>query len=144
MKQKTYMLNTILTVVLGVVLLAAVLVRAFAPKIIIPELHVLHMTAISLIALLVDHYLVPKADRCYICVPVFSAAAFGILPYVTGFAASADVLRMAVTGAVVFTAATWLFSSMQNRLSTGPQAKAAPVCCALGLYLAVQCLSGMF
>ncbi len=144
MKQKTYQLNTILTLVLGVVLLAGVLVRAFAPRIIIPEPHVLHMTAISLIALLLDHYLAPNADRCYFCVAGFSAAAFALLPYVTGFAAPADVLRLAVTGAVVFTVMTWLFSSMQNRLSTGPQAKAAPMFCAFGLYLAVQGLAGIF
>jgi hypothetical protein len=44
---------------------------------------------------------------------------------------------------VVFTLVTWLFSSMTDRLSTGPAAKAAPVFSALGLYLASQVLMGM-
>jgi len=39
---------------------------------------------------------------------------------------------------------TWLFSSIQDRLSTGPAAKAAPVVSAFGLYLAIQGLMGMF
>ena len=40
----------------------------------------------------------------------------------------------------VFTATAWLYSSAQDRLSTGPVAKAAPILTALGLYLAAQCL----
>ena len=36
MKSKTYMLNTLLGVVLGVALLATVLVRTFAPAVILP------------------------------------------------------------------------------------------------------------
>lgn len=144
MKQKKYMLNTILTLVLGVALLAAVLVRTFAPAIIIPELNVLNMVLISLAALVLDHYLATEADRCYICVVAFAALSFGVLPYAAAFVAVAEALVLAVKGGIVFGVTTWLFSSIQNRLSTGPAAKAAPVFSALGLYLAAQCLSGMF
>ena len=144
MKQKKYVLNTILTLVLGVVLLAFVLIRTFAPAIIIPELNVLNMVLISLVALVLDHYLAPEADRCYICVLVFSALSFGVLPYMSGFVTPAEALLLAVKGGIVFGVTTFLFSSIQNRLSTGPAAKAAPVFSALGLYLAAQCMSGMF
>ena len=50
---------------------------------------------------------------------------------------------LAILGAVVFTAVTWLFSSMMDRLSSGPAAKLAPVMSALGLYLAAQCFMGI-
>lgn len=144
MNKKTYTLNTLLAVVLGAILLAAVLVRTFAPRIILPELDIPNMVLISLIALLADFYMAPGAERCYICIPVFSAIAFGLLPFAACFAGAGDAVKLAVTGGIVFTAATWLFSSMTDRLSTGPAAKAAPVISALGLYLAVQCLMGMF
>lgn len=144
MKKNTYTLNTLLAAVLGVVLLAAVLVRTFAPRIIMPHLDVPNMVLISLAALIADHYLAPDAKRCYICIPVFSAITFGLLPFAACFVGAGETLKLGILGGIVFTATTWLFSSMTDRISTGPAAKAAPVVSALGLYLAAQCLMGMF
>lgn len=143
MKNKTYTLNTLLAVILGAVLLIAVFVRTFAPAIILPELDLPNMVLISLLALLLDHYLAPGAKRCYICIPVFSAIAFGLLPFAACFVGALDALKLALIGCAVFTAATWLFTSMEDRLSTGPAAKVAPIVSALGLYLAAQCLMGI-
>ena len=144
MKKNTYTLNTLLAIVLGTVLLIAVFVRTFAPRIIIAELDILNMVLISLVALVLDHYLAPDAERCYICIPVFSAITFGLLPFAACFVGAGEALKLGITGGIIFTAMTWLFSSVQDRLSTGPAAKAAPVVSAFGLYLAVQALMGMF
>lgn len=143
MNNKKYVLNSMLACVLGLYLLAVILVRAFAPQIIVPHLGIPALTLISLAALLLDHYLAPGAERCYICIPVVSAITFGLLSF-GAFLGIQEALRLAVLGSIVFTAATWLFTSMMDRLSTGPAAKAAPVMSALGLYLAAQVLSGMF
>ena len=143
MNKKTYTLNTLLAVVLGAALLVCVLVRTFAPRMILPQLDLPNMTVIALVALLLDHYLAPDAKRCYICIPVFSAITFGLLPYAACFVGAGEALKLAVLGAVVFTAVTWLFSSMMDRLSSGPAAKLAPVLSALGLYLSVQCFMGI-
>ena len=140
---KKYTLNTILSVVLGVYLLVCVVVRAFWPRMILPQLDIPMLTAISLITLLLDHYLAPGAERCYICIPGFAAITFGLL----GFGALLGIgaaLELAVKGTIVFTAMTWLFTSMADRMSSGPKAKAAPFVNALCLYLAVQCFMGMF
>jgi len=48
-----------------------------------------------------------------------------------------------VVGGAVFTVTTWLYSSIQERLSTGPAAKAAPVMSAFGLWLAMQAMVGL-
>ena len=144
MKNKTYILNTLLAAVLGLALLTAQLVRAFAPLVIVPSLDVPNLVLLSLIVLVLDHYVASGADRCYICIPVFSALTFGLLPWAAGFVTAAAALKLALLGGVVFTAVTWLYSSIQNRLSSGPAAKAAPVLSALGLYLACQALMGMF
>ena len=143
MKNKTYTLNTILAALFGAVLLVCVFVRTFAPRIILPELDIPNLVLISLVALVLDHYLAPEADRCYICIPVFSAITFGLLPYAAAFVTGSEALELALFGGLVFTLMTWLFSSIQDRLSTGPAAKAAPVMSAFGLYLAVQGLMGM-
>ncbi len=139
---KKYMLNTLLAFVLGAVLLAFVLVRTFMPRIILPELDIPNLVLISLVTLVLDHYLAPNADRCYICIPVFSALTFGLLAF-AAYLGIAEALKLAVAGGVIFTAVTWLFSSVQDRLSTGPAAKAAPIASAFGLYLAIQALMGM-
>ena len=143
MKNKTYTLNTVLAAILGIALLACILVRTFAPRIILPELDIPNLVLISLVALVLDHYLAPEADRCYICIPMFSAITFGLLPYAAAFVTGSEALELALIGGMVFTAMTWLFSSIQDRLSTGPAAKAAPVVSAFGLYLAIQGLMGM-
>ena len=143
MNKKTYTLNTLLAVVLGAVLLACVMTRTFWPRMILPVADVPNLVLVSLVALLLDHYLAPGAGRCYICIPVFSAITFGLLPYAACFVGAGEALRLGLLGGVVFTAVTWIFSSMTDRLSSGPAAAAAPVMSALGLYLAAQCFMGM-
>ena len=143
MNKKTYTLNTILAAVLGAALLACVVVRTFWPRMILPAMDIPNLVLISLAALLLDHYLAPGARRCYICIPVFSAVTFGVLPFAACFVGAGEALKLAVLGGAVFTAVTWIFSSMMDRLSSGPAARLAPVMSALGLYLAVQCFMGM-
>ncbi len=144
MNQKKYTLNTLLAAVFGAALLIALLVKTFYPRMILPVLDIPNLALISLVTLVLDHYLAPDADRCYICIPAFSAITFGLLPLAAGLADLNEALELAFAGCLVFTAMTWLYSSVQNRLSSGPAAKAAPVMSAFGLYLAVQGLMGMF
>ena len=106
MKNKTYILNTFLTAVLGIYLLVAVIVRTFCPQIILPKANIPNMVLVSLIALVLDHYLAPDAKRCYICIPVFSAIAFGLLPYTAAFCTPVEAVKLAVVGGVVFTVTT--------------------------------------
>ena len=143
MKKNPYILNTLLALELAIALIAAVLVRTFAPNVIIPSLNIPNMVLLSLVALLADHYLAPGAKRCYVCIPVFSAVTFGLLPWAAAFVSPLEALKLALVGCAVFTLITWLYSSIQDRLSSGPAAKAAPLLSALGLYLAFQCLTGM-
>ena len=141
---KKYMLNTFLAIVFTVALLAMVIARAMCPVLIFPGFGVPNLVLISLIALLLDHYIVKDAPRCYICIPVFAFLTFAILPLTAGIIAPSHALMLGIKGAVVFTVTTWLFSSMADRISTGPQAKFAPIMSAFGLYLASQCFMGMF
>lgn len=143
MKNKTYFLNTMLTAVVGSALLVCVLLRTFTPIIILPVLDIPNMVLLSLAALLLDHYLAPGAKRCYICIPVFSAIVFGLLPFAACFVGALEAVKLGAVGCAVFTLTTWLFSSIQDRLSSGPAAKAAPILSAMGLYLAAQCFMGI-
>ena len=143
MKNKTYTLSTLLTAVLAAVLAVMVILRAVSPQLILMQFDIVTVTAISLAALVLDHYLAPNAKRCYICIPVFAALSFGLLPLAAGLVPAASALGLAVTGCVIFTLCTFVFTSVQDRLSSGPAAKAAPIMSALGIWLAVQAFANI-
>lgn len=143
MKDRGYFLNTLLAAVLGLALLVCVLLRTFCPAMVLPELDIPNMALLTLVALVADHYLARGAKRCYVCVAVLSALTFGLLPLAAGFSGGMDALRLTLVGGAVATVTTWLYTAVQERLSSGPAVKAAPVLSALGLYLAVQCFAGI-
>ena len=143
MKNKTYILNTLLALVQRVYLLVSVLDRTIAPHIILPKVNIPNLTLLSLVALVLDHYLAPDAKRCYICIPVLGAISFGLLPFAACFVGAGEAVKLALVGGLVFTVTTWLFSTIQERLSSGPAAKASAFFSAVSLYMAAQCCMGI-
>lgn len=143
MKNKSWFLNTVLALLITVGLGIAILVRTFAPVIILPKLSIPSLVLISVLALVLDHYVTSGGKRCYVCVLVFSALSFGLLPFAAGFITPMGILIYGFGGAAVFAVTTVLFSMIMDRLSSGPAAKAAPLLSGVGLYLAAQCLMGI-
>lgn len=143
MKDKTFFINTILAIVLGLVLLAGVLVRVFMPMVIIPELDIPNLVLISVIALVIEHYLNEQRVRSYGWILGLSCITFAVLPWVSGFVAGGGVVKIALIGGIVFTVVTWLFTSMQERIQSGKSSKLTVLVCAFGIYLAAQCFAGI-
>lgn len=143
MKNNKYLLNTILAIVVFAACAIALVVRVLIPAAIIPPLNIPNMVLLSVIALLLEHFITKGNPRCYICILVFSVLTFGILPLMAGFACQHTFWKFGLVGGVVFTVTTFLFTSAQDRLLTGPKAKAAMVITALGIWLASQCFAGI-
>lgn len=143
MKNNKYFFNTLLTGVLFLILAVFMVIKVIQPAAILPPLNIPNMVLVCLVALLIEYYLAPGNDRCYICIPVMSALTFGILPLVAGFACVHTFWKLGLVGGAVCTATVWLFTSMSDRLLSGPKAKAAAVLSAFGLYLAAQCFTGI-
>ena len=143
MKNNKYFLSTLLAGVVFAACATALLVRVWMPAAVIPVLNIPNMVTLSVIALLIEHFLTKGNPRCYICIPVFGAITFGILPLMAGFACQHDFWKLGLVGGVVFTLTTFLFTSAQERLLTGPKAKAAALITGLGIYLAAQCFAGI-
>ena len=143
MKDKKYTLSTVLIAVMTVLLLILVILRAVNPNLILPIFDIPMITGISLIALVLDHYLAPGAKRCWVCIPVFAALSFGVLPMAALLVDVGSARGLMLSGAVIFTLCTFVFSSIQDRLSSGPAARLAPVMSALGIWLAVQAFAGI-
>lgn len=143
MKNNKFLLPVVLTAVLFVALIAAMLVQIFQPAAIIPALNIPNMVLLSVIALLIEHFLAKGNARCYICVVIFGVVSFAVLPLMAGFACVHDFWKYGLIGGVVFAITTFLFSSATQRLTTGPKAPAAVVLTGLGIYLAAQCFAGI-
>ena len=143
MKENKFFLNTALAVVMTLALTVCVILRTLSPLFGLPVLNIPNMALLSLVALVLDHYIAKGAKRCYICIPVFAFMTFGLLPWAAAFVTVVQALKLAAVGCAVFTLLTWLYSSMMDRLSSGPAAKAAPILSAFGLYLAFQCFAGI-
>ena len=64
MKNNRYFLNSLLAMVLFVALAAALVVRVVAPAAIIPPLNIPNMVLLSVIELLVEHFITKGNHRC--------------------------------------------------------------------------------
>ena len=140
MKNKPYLLNTLLAAVFTLALLVMVLVRAFAPLVILPVADVPNLVLICLVALVLDHYLAPGSKRNYLIAVPLAVVTFGLLPFAAGFATLAQAAEYGLVGGGAFLVTTLLFPTIADRLSSGPAAKASAFFSAVSLYMAAQCL----
>ena len=143
MKDNKYFLNTVLAAVLFVLLTAGMIIRVAVPAAVLPVLNIPAMVLISVVALYAEYLIAPNNPRCYLCIPVFGAVSFGILPLMAGFACQHTFWKFGLVGGVVFTVTTFLFTSMTERLQTGPKARGALLVSSLGIWLAAQCFAGI-
>ena len=143
MKAKDMLLSVLLTTVLGAALLAATLVDVFAPAVILPKLDIVAMVLLSLIALVLEAFIAPNAKRCYVCVFVFSAVSFGLLPFVCALADANSIWLNALIGGAVFTIVTLLFTSALDRMNSGKRDWRSVLVTAIGFFLAAQAFTGI-
>ena len=143
MKNTKYFFNAILIAVVFLVMAVFMTLKLIQPAVILLPLNIPNMVLLCLVALLIEYYVAPGNERCYIYIPVMSALTFGILPLMAGFACVHTFWKFGLVGGVVATATVWLFTSMSDRLLSGPKAKAAAALSAFGLYLAAQCFAGI-
>ena len=134
-------LSLILVVTLFVSLLTLVLIRIFAPVVILPKFDVSSIAIISLIALVINHYL--NDEDVNLISIIFAVVAFGILPFASGFVTVVDALLLSLKGGLTFTALMFVFASIQDRLSINGKKWYAPLITAIMLFLAIQCLMGI-
>lgn len=143
MKQQPFFLNILLSILLCAVLLIAMLLRAFVPTLILPRADIPSLVLLSLVVLLIDHYLAPGQPHRRAGIPLLAMLSFGLLPWVARFADGFHAIRLGLVGGAVFTVTARLFSSILDRISSGTNRRAAPFISALGLYLAAQGFLGL-
>ena len=147
MKAVSFKLNTVLAAVVGLTCLLLVLLRTFAPEVLLPELDVPNLVAVCVIALVVDCYIdwkKPVPERSWVMTAVFAALTFWLLPWASGLTAGAgDALRIGAIGGVFFLALAFAFTGIRQKISSGPAgtgwlAFVSPAAAGAVLYLAFQ------
>ncbi len=143
MKNNKYLLNTLLTLVVFIAMAVCMVVKMLQPAVILPRLNIPNMVLLCLVALLAEYYLAKENPRNYIFTALFAALTFGLLPLMAGFSCIHEFWKLGIAGGVICTVTTWLFTSMTDRLLSGPKAKAAALLSAFCLFLAAQCFTGI-
>ena len=144
MKQQPYFLNLLLAGTVFAALLVMMLIRVWNPAGVLPGLDIPNLVLLSLVVLVAEHYLAPKAARDYGSIAILSFLTFALLPLMAGFACVHTFWKIGLAGSVVFSLLTFLYTSMVSRIASGEKAPAAPIVSALGLYLAFQGFAGIF
>ncbi len=143
MKKQHDRLGIVLAATVGVYLLACMLLCTFLPRIILPKFDITVLVALSLVALLLDHYLLRGSRRDFRFLPLYGALIFGLFPLAATFLTPLYAAAAACKGALFFPILTWLFDAIIDRLEGSPATRVAPVIGAFGLFLATQCLEGL-
>lgn len=143
MKKNPFLLSVSLVAVLFMALAACLLIRVWLPAAILPTLNIPNMVLLSVLALLLEHFIARGNPRCYWATAIFGVLSFGVLPLMAGFACIHTFWKFGIIGGCVFTVTTFLFTSATERLLTGPKARLAVILTAFGIWLASQCFMGI-
>lgn len=140
MKKKSYVCNLILAVLVGSVLAVFLLCKTFFPALILPAWDIPLLLGLSLVALVVDHWLAPDVEREWVMTTLLAVAVFGLLPLCAGLASPMLALKLAAVGGAAYVISAILLDSALHRLSAAPW---APIPVAFVLFLAGQCFTNI-
>ena len=140
MKAANFKLNTVLAGAVGLACLVLVLLRTFAPYLVLPLTDIPNLAAISIIALVVDGYIDGKklTPHCWALTAVLAVVTFWLLPWAAGITGAVEAVRVGVIGGLLFTALAYLYTAIRERLVTSSAGILAPVCVGFVMYLACQ------
>ena len=141
MEKKNFVLNVLLAVVLGAGLLVGMVWKAFQPNVVLADLELPAIAALVLIALVIEYLWKGTQKRAWAVQIVLAAITFAVILFAAGYAGTG--IGLILCGTVMFTALTWIFDSVAERLDVTCDCKCAMIPTAFVMYLACQCFMGM-
>jgi hypothetical protein len=141
MEKKNFVLNVLLAVVLGAGLLVGMVWKAFQPNVVLADLELPAIAALVLIALVIEYLWKGTQKRAWAVQIVLAAITFAVILFAAGYAGAG--IGLILCGTAMFTALTWLFDSVAERLDVTCDCKCAMIPTAFVMYLACQCFMGM-
>lgn len=137
-------IQTCLAAVLGAYCLIGILLRVIAPLVMYPEPDLPMMTAISLVAMLIEAFTGREKFHNPLLCAVFSFLTFGLFLWGAGFVSGIRAAALTgLFGCLVFVVTGLMFDGMAQRAEAVKGTKGALLVNAFVLYLASQVLSGL-
>ena len=139
MKKNPFFLNIVLAAVTGLVCAGMLLIRTFAPAMLVPALDLPLYAAITIAALVIDRYVASQASREWIANILLGGLTLSLLPMCAGFVPAESMWSLFLINSILFGVLTALYTGLRTRMN----GKAAPAIHGLVLLLACQCLQGL-
>ena len=139
MKNRTFLVNILLTVEVFAVCAAVLLTETFAPSAMLPKVSIPILVLLAAVPLAVEHYVGAPSKRSWIASVVLAGLTFAMGAIVTDVAAWVLFLL----GGTVFAVVAVVYTSMCHRMKSGLTTKTAPAVNALLLFLAAQFFQGI-
>lgn len=143
MRKNPYFINILLVVVVGITSFAGLLVKAFSPATVLVRMGIPFLVILSLIPVVLEHYLVKEKQRERVGSILLAGATFTVLLLCAGWSVKMPIWMLFAVGATVFGAVDLFYTGMGQRMSSGPCGKLSPIVNGVMLYLASQCLQGL-
>lgn len=144
MEKKNSVLNVLLAGILFILLLAAAVLKALRPDLLLPKLNIPAMLGILLTALCLEQYFFVGRKRCCLWDTLLAAVSFGVLPWAAGMTEAGMIWKYAVIGGGVSFVTVFLFDSITQRIRSGAAGRASLALTAFMLFLAGQCFAGVW
>ena len=141
MEKKSFVLNILLAVVLGAGLLVGIIWSAMVPNVVLADLEIPAIAALVLIALVIEYLFKGTQKRAWAVQILLAAITFAVIPFAAGYAGAG--IGLILCGTAMFTALTFIFDSVAERVNVTCDCKCAMIPTAFVMYLACQCLMGM-
>lgn len=140
MKQNPFFVNILLAIITGIICLAELLIQMLAPSSLLPAFDLPLLAAISLLALVLEKYIGVAAQRQWLPMILLGGVTLTALPLCAGIQPLHPIWAVFLVGCAVFGALTLLFTECTDRLS----GRFSPLACGVIVYLACQCLQGIY
>ena len=144
MKKNLYFMNILHTGIVVLFCLAGILIRTFSVNTVLPRITIPFLVMLSLIPMVLEYYLVGASERNSIISMVLGGLTVTLLPICAGLDLGMPLWVLAAAGTAVFGVTDLLYRSIGERISSGSYSRWAPVANAVMLYLASQCLQGLY
>jgi len=144
MKKNPYLVTLLHVGTVFLYCVICLLIRAFSPAVILPKWDVSVLVLLSLVPLVIARYLLPEAKLPWVVAILSGGITFTLLPLCAGLTFGMPIWKLFLLGTAVFGGTAFLYSRTAKCIAKGNLRHASPVVNALLLFLAAQCLQGMF
>lgn len=143
MKNNSYLKNILLAVEIAIVCMAVVLIKAFAPHVVIPHIDIPAMVILSVIPMVISFYGKSEEEANCLYSVILAGLTFALLPMCAGWNTGMPVWKLLIAGGLVFGVTDVFCTSAAERTASGPKAPLALIMNGFLFYLASQCFQGI-